>query len=151
MPLINDVDAMEQLLLAAEVRYEEMRLSMKLAKLGLSAGIEKAESFIQELERLLHKSEMDMTLFFRNLSSYDGIVSDAYIKSLAVMSYADDFSRFEKDWKKWFTMYSLYISKEDNSNRKEMMNSVNPKYVLRNNMAQLAIDAANNGDYSVVE
>ncbi|MBN8675013.1 YdiU family protein [Lacibacter sp. MH-610] len=151
VPLINDVDAMEQLLLAAEVRYEEMRLSMKLAKLGLSAGIEKAESFIQELERLLHKSEMDMTLFFRNLSSYDGIVSDAYIKSLAVMSYADDFSRFEKDWKKWFTMYSLYISKEDNSNRKEMMNSVNPKYVLRNYMAQLAIDAADNGDYSVVD
>jgi uncharacterized protein YdiU (UPF0061 family) len=35
--------------------------------------------------------------------------------------------------------------------RKEMMNSINPKYVLRNYMAQLAIDDADNGNYALIE
>ena len=35
--------------------------------------------------------------------------------------------------------------------RKEKMNQVNPKYVLRNYMAQLAIDDANKGDYKLID
>jgi uncharacterized protein YdiU (UPF0061 family) len=38
-----------------------------------------------------------------------------------------------------------------NTDRKERMNAVNPKYVLRNYMSQLAIDDANKGNYKLID
>ena len=40
---------------------------------------------------------------------------------------------------------------KDDGNRNELMNATNPKYILRNYVAQIAIDAAENDDYSVIE
>ena len=55
-------------------------------------------------------------------------------------------------WYGWLGNYSSRINDEllSDTERKEQMNSVNPKYVLRNYMAQLCIDAADKGDYSLL-
>ena len=55
-------------------------------------------------------------------------------------------------WKKWFSQYLERLKAENLSDqeRSQRMNSINPKYVLRNYMAQLAIDAADKEDYSLV-
>ena len=52
-----------------------------------------------------------------------------------------------------FSQYAGRLQMENCTakNRKEKMNQVNPKYVLRNYMAQLAIDDANMGDYTLIE
>jgi len=57
------------------------------------------------------------------------------------------------DWYTWFENYSIRINEEivSDSERKEKMNAVNPKYVLRNYMAQLCIDEADKGDYSLLK
>ena len=57
----------------------------------------------------------------------------------------------------WYETYTQALvankqSEDTNtiSERKERVNLVNPKYILRNYLAQNAIEAAQNGDYSKV-
>ncbi len=56
-------------------------------------------------------------------------------------------------WKKWFTVYLQRLNEEalSDKDRSEKMNQINPKYVLRNYMAQLAIDDADKGDYALIK
>ncbi|MGB5497805.1 MAG: protein adenylyltransferase SelO family protein, partial [Maribacter sp.] len=56
-------------------------------------------------------------------------------------------------WHEWFERYNARLQQESLSEteRKEKMNQVNPKYVLRNYMAQLAIDDADKGDYKLID
>ncbi|MFP5470288.1 MAG: protein adenylyltransferase SelO family protein, partial [Bacteroidia bacterium] len=55
-------------------------------------------------------------------------------------------------WLSWLEKYAQRLNVENVSDteRKQKMNSTNPKYVLRNYMAQLAIDKADEGDYSLL-
>ena len=57
------------------------------------------------------------------------------------------------NWNLWFTNYANRLIGETApyDDRKEQINKVNPKYVLRNYMAQLAIDKADTGDYSLIK
>ena len=50
----------------------------------------------------------------------------------------------QNQWKLWFQAYATRLQQDQQSDeaRKNAMNATNPKYVLRNYMAQLAIDAA---------
>ena len=106
-------------------------------------GLEKYdEQLINDLITLLHRSETDMTLFFRKLASLE----DTNIEHIH-----DCFYNLENvpldEWIKWLTQYLSSVS----PNRLESMNLFNPKYVLRNWMAQLAIDKAELGDFSLVD
>jgi len=57
-----------------------------------------------------------------------------------------------KKWTTWFETYAKRLELESISfeERAAKMNQVNPKYVLRNYMAQLAIEAADKGDNTLI-
>lgn len=64
-----------------------------------------------------------------------------------------------KAWEEWLKIYTERLQRETedaqdiellNKERKSIMNATNPKFILRNYIAQVAIEAAEKGDYSEV-
>jgi uncharacterized protein YdiU (UPF0061 family) len=113
--------------------------NMWCEKLGLQ---EFDKELTNELLTLLHSSETDMTIFFRKLA----LVSEPSIDILEESFYNIETVPRER-WEGWLTRYLKLVSID----RIDAMNRSNPKYVLRNWMAQLAIDKAEHGDFSLVQ
>ena len=155
-PLIEDAKSLETILDKFSLDYESEYLIMMQNKLGLQDKKESDLLLVGVLVELLEKVETDMTIFFRNLStvSKDDSVTIAFnaIKE-AFYNEKDLNENVMKEWYDWLERYSIRINEEKllDTERKEQMNLVNPKYVLRNYMAQLCIDDADKGDYGLLK
>ncbi|WP_335965212.1 protein adenylyltransferase SelO family protein [Galbibacter sp. PAP.153] len=155
-PLINETKGLEDALNAYKEDFEVKSLEMMRKKLGLFTSEEKEDTTLtMQLEELLENNEIDMTLFFRNLSTFKKQNPEKGAKLIEEAFYfpAELEGDVLKKWNAWFELYAIRLKNEklNDEERKKKMNTINPKYVLRNYMAQLAIDAANNGDYSLVD
>ena len=114
---------------------------MWVDKLGLGEFTESDEDLITELVLILQSVETDMTIFFRLLSS----ISEPQIEQLKFAFYDKENIPVD-EWNRWL---SKWWSRVDGKADQQKMKEVNPKFVLRNWMAQLAIDAAEKEDYTV--
>lgn len=154
-PLIEDATALEAILEKYTVDYELESLNMMRSKLGLHLSDVNDGKLFQDLEDLLQATETDMTIFFRKLSDFNSedptaglsIIHEAFYKPAQIIL------SLEHQWQEWFQRYAQRLETENlpHDARKSGMDAVNPKYVLRNYMAQLAIDQAENGNYSLIE
>ncbi len=118
------------------------------------------QALLDELLALLAAVETDMTVFFRALSAFtppaDGappslqefltLVGDAYY----LPAQLDD--DYRARLAAWLTRYTARLGRDDRApaDKRMTMDAANPRYVLRNYLAQLAIDAAEGGDFSKV-
>jgi uncharacterized protein YdiU (UPF0061 family) len=154
-PLIEEAEPLEAILNQYKTDFEKESLKMMRSKLGLHVKDENDQKLIQDLEDNLHLTETDMTIFFRNLANFKKEHPLRGIETIHTAFYKPDelFGNIEKRWQQWFENYSERFQKEALSceERKEKMNKVNPKYVLRNYMAQLAIDDADKGDFTLID
>ena len=132
---------------------------MTASKIGLTEHrSNKSQKLISDLYSILESGDIDMTIFFRTLSSIetgpDFSVNEA--SSDLKESYYQPLTKTEEHWQAlntWIRDYVDVLSAEGSPDkqRQEQMNQVNPKYVLRNYMAQMAIDSAEQGDLSVLQ
>jgi uncharacterized protein YdiU (UPF0061 family) len=122
------------------------------AKLGLATFGDDDEELMQDLRGLLQSAEVDMTIFFRSL-----IGIDTGTPSLA--PFADAF--YDEDKRQaaepallaWLVRYGARVAADtlDADERRARMRAANPRYVLRNYLAQQAIDRATQGDMTGID
>ena len=152
-PLIEDAPALEGILEDYKTNFDIESLKMMRSKLGLKLEKDEDKILIQVLEDTLQLTETDMTIFFRNLSDFNIGNASEGLKTIGDAFYTNVSEIIKEKWHAWFESYSERLKLEtlSDAERKETMNLVNPKYVLRNYMAQLAIDAADKGDYTLID
>ena len=154
-PLIEEVNPLQTILNEFKVDYVNDYHIMMTSKLGLYQADDISESFIEDLTKNMHHSEIDYTLFYRELSNKENKGLNEFWKTIEKTSYLTptELEAHKKGWIKWFTQFEGYLTIE-NTNKQEReikMKAVNPKYVLRNYMAQLAIDDAEKGDNQLID
>ena len=124
---------------------------MTAAKFGLRSLNREDGEWVAEAYDLLHKAEVDMTGFFRGLA---GVDADApSLAPLAEAFYSEALrERYRAGFEDWLQRYAARLRQEGDApaERRARMNAVNPRFVLRNYLAQEAIDLAEQGDASRV-
>ena len=122
------------------------------AKLGLSECTDADLDLMLSLQALLQANEVDMTLFFRQLADVD--LAAPSLAPLNVAFY-DDAKRLaaEGQFAEWLARYLARVRHDGllAAERRTRMQAANPRYVLRNYLAQQAIDRAEQGDYAGID
>ena len=160
-PLVGEAAPLEASLEGYADHYASEWQAMMAGKLGLAAFDEKTDgTLVNELFAILASAETDMTIFFRRLADLDPadprmedgdgplppVLMDAYYVpgQLTVDLRART--------RRWLREYAARVRRDGiaQARRRRRMNAVNPKYVLRNYLAQMAIDKAEADDFSLV-
>jgi uncharacterized protein YdiU (UPF0061 family) len=152
MPLIPEREALEEgLQLYVDTFNSGWRRALA-HKLGFSSLQESDEELKNRLFELFGRAETDWTLFFRTLAALplDAAGDQAIVQPILPAFYAPPSPELLADWAAWLRTYAAR-ARTEGVDRETRMNRVNPKYVFRNYLAQLAIDALEKGDASVME
>lgn len=155
--LVEDEAPLKEVLEWYQDDFSNHYFQMLAQKLGLE-GLRKSDvQLAQDLLDVLPKVEVDMTIFFRSLadckkSDFNQDVDLEMIKE-AFYQYDNLPEDVESEWKDWMHRYRVRIADQalSDQDRVASMNQINPKYVLRNYIAQMIIDKADQGDYAMLD
>jgi serine/tyrosine/threonine adenylyltransferase len=145
LPLIGSVEETQAALEIYQPEYAGMLDQLLHAKLGLRTVEPTDDELLDRLFALLEANHVDFTRFFRQLgelhvapSQHDQLLRDTFI----------DRTAFDA----WVAEYRQRLQRENSGDeeRRLAMHAVNPKYILRNYLAQTAIEKAQGGDFSEV-
>ncbi len=161
-PLIEQVDPLQQAMNIYTSTFEQGWHAMMAGKLGLKAyQSDSDDALFSELLMLLQMVETDMTIFYRRLAlikkdeeSPNEMNGDTMLMPFREAYYVPEqlTPEYKTRLRDWLQRYRQRLRRDGtlDETRRRNMNAVNPKYVLRNYLAQLAIDKAEQGDFRMV-
>ncbi len=145
LPLIGEIDIAREALATYQPSFDIKMAALWQAKLGLHSQQPDDGLLLDALLAILQRSRVDFSLFFRRLSGLrrDEPAADAPLRDLFL-----DRATFDA----WAVQYRVRLTQENSIDavRAAAMNRVNPRFVLRNYLAQIAIDKAQKKDFSEV-
>lgn len=152
LPLLSEdggqaVDMAKEKLETYQQLYITHYSAQMRAKFGLIQQHEEDEVLVKDLLDLMAADKVDFTILFRHLCDFVSQDNDKNhsIRDLFMQREALD---------QWADRYKQRLNKEasDDHSRSLHMKQVNPKYILRNYMAEIAIrKAEDEKDYSEIE
>lgn len=145
LPLVEK-EALKAVLERYQPLFEREYLGFMRAKMGLQEEREEDDRLIRAWLGLLQESHADYTIAFRELSSFssqEGGTNDRLREHFVNREHFDEWAASYRD--------RLRSERSHDGERPAQMNRVNPKYVLRNYLAQGAIEKAQQKDFSEIE
>ena len=137
-PLIEDQDMAIAALEPYRALYPQAFGTRMAAKLGFAQLQDAHKPLIEDILKLLAAQRVDFTIFWRSLSHWVGDGNDARVRDLFLQP--DGITQWLKD-------YAAQL--EDREQTAQRMLRTNPKFVLRNHLAELAIRAAKQKDFQM--
>lgn len=162
-PLINAVEPLQAALEEYRREYERCTQRDMANKLGLHQfDSAQDQTLVDNLLVALQSAEIDMTIFYRQLAQYsvgdiDQYSDQQWFAKVECAYYAVPDAAAKSTMIKWLRAYGQRLQQDllrhnlQDDKRRARMNSINPKYLLRNYLAQQAIDKAAMGDASEIE
>ena len=128
------------------ITYAQTWQKLFRAKLGLQQTLDEDIPLLETLLQAMHDSRIDFTSFFRDLSK---VGSNTKLEDIPMRNDFIDRAAIDQ----WFENYISRVKVEDihDDERRSSMNRVNPKFILRNHLAQHAIEKAQQDDFSEIE
>lgn len=162
LPLMNKNQAKQASLIlkgyAGIYKSRFMELFMeKLGFKGISQYTEDDEQFVAILLKIMEDTKADFTMTFRELSEVTLYNLEAFIKQNQSFTLNHFWTLpivINHEWfESWFKVYKIKLSEMavSDKQRQDVMLSTNPRYVLRNWIAQLVIEQAENNDFKLIK
>jgi uncharacterized protein YdiU (UPF0061 family) len=144
MPLIDDTQAAIAALETFKVIYPQAFADRMAAKLGGHTATDAHRALTEQILPLLAADKVDYTIFWRRLShwSRERNPADESVRDLFINREAFD---------GWSLSFSDLLAQGNKGLSADLMLKTNPKYVLRNHLGELAIQAARSKDFSTVQ